>query len=91
MMSELELNPQEDGYYKKYDPNVEATISNNFASSAFRFAHTLLPVSSKNLFNLLIPMNEELYSKVVGIILYDVTVVSWASHGRVVKETNIRF
>lgn len=49
MMSELELSPQEDGYYKKYDPYVDATVSNNFASSAFRFAHTLLPVSSKTL------------------------------------------
>lgn len=62
MMSELELNPQEDGYYKKYDPYVDATISNNFASSAFRFAHTLLPVSINKLFILLIPINEELYS-----------------------------
>lgn len=46
-MEELELSPKESGYYKNYDPSVDATVSNNFASASFRFGHTLLPVSNK--------------------------------------------
>uniref|UniRef100_A0A8D8S818 Chorion peroxidase n=1 Tax=Cacopsylla melanoneura TaxID=428564 RepID=A0A8D8S818_9HEMI len=43
LMTKLKLSPQSSGYSQDYNPNVDPTISNNFATSAFRFAHTLIP------------------------------------------------
>lgn len=45
MMTKLELYSQTSGYWNKYNSSIDATIANNFASSSFRFAHTLIPVS----------------------------------------------
>lgn len=47
MMSKLQLSPRSSGYSNDYKPDVDPTVSNNFATSAFRFAHTLIPVSKK--------------------------------------------
>jgi hypothetical protein len=44
-MSELDLNPQPSGYFHGYSASVDASIANSFAAGAFRFGHTLLPVS----------------------------------------------
>ncbi|XP_075215946.1 uncharacterized protein LOC142321606 [Lycorma delicatula] len=56
MMEKLELNSEKDGYFKGYDPNINPTVSNNFATAAFRFAHTLLPGMMKLMKNM---SNEE--------------------------------
>lgn len=40
---EFDLVPKKSGYYHGYDPNLDATVANSFASSAFRFAHSLIP------------------------------------------------
>lgn len=45
-MDKLELNPKKSGYYSGYNASIDPTISNSFATSSFRFAHTLLPVST---------------------------------------------
>jgi hypothetical protein len=45
-MSRLDLNPQLPGaYFHGYSSEVDASIANSFAAAAFRFGHTLLPVS----------------------------------------------
>ncbi|XP_071454888.1 uncharacterized protein [Hetaerina americana] len=51
MMTRLKLAPLEEGYFKGYDPEVNAAVANNFATAAFRFAHTLLPTLMKILGN----------------------------------------
>ncbi|XP_047520191.1 peroxidase [Pieris napi] len=43
VMWALNLTLSSSGYSDIYDPTVDPSIANHFASSAFRFAHTLLP------------------------------------------------
>lgn len=45
VMHNLNISLQSEGYFKGYNSSVEATIANEFAASAFRFGHSLLPVS----------------------------------------------
>ncbi|XP_077300740.1 peroxidasin homolog cardinal [Arctopsyche grandis] len=47
LMERLELSPKSEGYYSGYNASLEPNIANNFAASAFRFAHTLLPTLMK--------------------------------------------
>ncbi|GJQ67039.1 HPX6 [Trypoxylus dichotomus] len=42
-MKKFDLVPKKNGYYHDYDPNLDATIANSFATSTFRFAHSLIP------------------------------------------------
>lgn len=44
-MTHLDLNPQPSGYFHGYNESVDASVANSFAAAAFRFGHTLLPVS----------------------------------------------
>lgn len=48
-MTRLKLYPQTDNYWKDYNISMDTSISNNFATSSFRFAHTLIPVSFKEI------------------------------------------
>ena len=41
-MSELDILPVTYGYNNKYDPKINPTITNVFATAAFRFGHTLV-------------------------------------------------
>ncbi|XP_050422954.1 lactoperoxidase-like isoform X2 [Adelges cooleyi] len=47
LMKRLQLYSQESGYWKGYNSSVDPSISNNFATAAFRFAHTLIPSMTK--------------------------------------------
>ncbi|KAG8226521.1 hypothetical protein J437_LFUL006911 [Ladona fulva] len=59
LMEKLNLDPEEEGYSYRYNPDVNPSVANNFATAAFRFAHTLLPVSlSKIESNLIRPLRQ---------------------------------
>lgn len=38
----FDLEPQQSGFYKQYDPRVNPTIANAFSAAAFRFGHSLV-------------------------------------------------
>jgi peroxidase len=41
-MSNYRLFPQLSGYSYDYDPSINPSVTNEFATAAFRFGHTLL-------------------------------------------------
>lgn len=44
LMQKVKMAPRKGAeYYQTYDPSLDPSIANSFASSAFRFGHTLLP------------------------------------------------
>lgn len=45
-MQASELLLLREGYSFDYDPNVHPAVTNEFATVAYRFGHTLIPVSS---------------------------------------------
>ncbi|KAJ8880391.1 hypothetical protein PR048_016860 [Dryococelus australis] len=51
LMTKLRMSPEPVGYFTGYNSSVDPSIANNFATAAFRFAHTLLPGLMKILGN----------------------------------------
>lgn len=47
LMKRLDLYSQQTGHWNGYNSSMDPTISNNFATAAFRFAHTLIPSMMK--------------------------------------------
>ncbi|XP_030755866.1 peroxidase-like [Sitophilus oryzae] len=51
VMYKYQLSPEKYGYSYKYNPTMDPTIANVFSTSAFRFAHSLIPTLVKLLEN----------------------------------------
>ncbi|KAJ8986217.1 hypothetical protein NQ317_009923 [Molorchus minor] len=51
LMKRFNLVPQKTGYFLKYNETVNPNIANNFATAAFRFAHSIIPGVMKMLAN----------------------------------------
>ncbi|KAJ3640254.1 hypothetical protein Zmor_003563 [Zophobas morio] len=43
LMTKFDLSPRTSGYFVKYNDSVDSSIANNFATAAFRFAHSIIP------------------------------------------------
>lgn len=50
-MKKHELYPKPKGYFHKYNDSIDPSIANEFATAAFRFAHTIIPGLVKLLAN----------------------------------------
>lgn len=50
-MNKFDLSPQTRGYFRKYNESINPDIANNFATAAFRFAHSIIPGLMKFLAN----------------------------------------
>ncbi|XP_023309880.1 myeloperoxidase [Anoplophora glabripennis] len=51
IMNKFDLSPQTRGYFRKYNESINPSIANNFATAAFRFAHSIIPGLMKFLAN----------------------------------------
>ncbi|XP_060516076.1 lactoperoxidase isoform X2 [Cylas formicarius] len=51
IMKQFQLSPQQYGYFNKYSDHIDPNIANEFATAAFRFAHTIIPGLIKLLAN----------------------------------------
>ncbi|RZC33028.1 peroxidase, partial [Asbolus verrucosus] len=43
LMEKFNLYPQSSNYFTRYDDSINPSIANNFATAAFRFAHSIIP------------------------------------------------
>jgi peroxidase len=43
LMEQFDLCPRDSGYFMKYNDSIDPSIANNFATAAFRFAHSIIP------------------------------------------------
>ncbi|KAJ8934879.1 hypothetical protein NQ314_013155 [Rhamnusium bicolor] len=51
LMNKFDLSPQKRGYFGNYNDSINPNIANNFATAAFRFAHSIIPGLMKLLAN----------------------------------------
>ncbi|KAJ8951456.1 hypothetical protein NQ318_006888 [Aromia moschata] len=51
LMNKFNMSPQKAGHFTKYNDSINPNIANNFATAAFRFAHSIIPGIMKLLAN----------------------------------------
>lgn len=51
LMQKFHLNPKKNSYFTKYNDSIDPSVANNFATAAFRFAHSIIPGLMKLLAN----------------------------------------